>query len=103
MAGYQIIDKQKMLELMQNQKALVLDCRKTRDYQSGHIDGAMHLHDSLRETLIKGKQYDRPLLIYCYHGHASQHVAEMFADFGFKNVYSLDKGYEGWVTEEAVS
>ena len=36
------------------------------------------------------------LLIYCYHGHTSQHLAEFFSDFGFKDVYSLEGGYEAW-------
>ncbi len=39
---------------------------------------------------------DRPVLIYCYHGNASQVRAQTFADFRFKKVYSLDGGYESW-------
>ena len=35
----------------------------------------------------------RPVFIYCYHGHASQTWAEMFVDFGFKEVADLAGGW----------
>jgi hypothetical protein len=33
-------------------------------------------------------------MIYCYHGNASQVYASMFSDFNFREVYSVDGGYE---------
>lgn len=41
------------------------------------------------------------MIIYCYHGHSSEHLAEMFADFGFKNVFSLQGGFELWQQHQA--
>ncbi|MGD7037086.1 thiosulfate sulfurtransferase GlpE [Methylotuvimicrobium buryatense] len=75
---------------------LILDCRELKDYRAGHIDHSMHLHERLRETLILKGDKRRPVLIYCYYGHASEHVAEMFCDFGFSDVYSLAGGFAGW-------
>lgn len=75
---------------------MILDCRDLKDYQAGHIGNAMHVHELLRDTLLKKGDKERQLLIYCYYGHASEHLAEMFCDFGFKQVYSLTGGYADW-------
>ncbi|WP_044620318.1 rhodanese-like domain-containing protein [Gynuella sunshinyii] len=75
---------------------LLLDCRKAKDYQAGHIDGAMNSHDRLVESLIRKGDKSRKIIIYCYHGHSSEHLAELFSGFGFSNVYSVEGGYEAW-------
>jgi thiosulfate/3-mercaptopyruvate sulfurtransferase len=53
--------------------------------------------------VINGTAKDRPVLIYCYHGHASREYAQVFTDFGFSDVYSLDGGYEAWRTRPKVA
>jgi thiosulfate sulfurtransferase len=75
---------------------LILDCRETKDYRAGHIDNALHVHEQLRDSLIRKGDKARDMLIYCYVGHSSEHLAEMFCDFGFKQVYNLAGGYASW-------
>lgn len=82
--------------LLDAETVTLLDCRELKDYRAGHIGGAMHLHEQLRESLLKKGDRARRVVIYCYFGHASEHVAEMFADFGFDEVYSLQGGYSAW-------
>ena len=77
-------------------ETLLLDCRKLKDYQSGHIDNALHSHDSLIESLLRKGDKSRKIIIYCYHGHSSEHLAELFAGFGFNNIFNLQGGYEAW-------
>ncbi|WP_428242401.1 rhodanese-like domain-containing protein [Gynuella sp.] len=81
---------------------LLLDCRKAADYQAGHIDGAMNSHDRLVESLIRKGDKSRKIIIYCYHGHSSEHLAELFNGFGFTDVYSVQGGYEAWTRCTAV-
>ncbi len=83
-------------QFIQEHKPLILDCRDVKNYQAGHLDNALHVHDGLTTSLIKRGDKQRCVLIYCYHGHASQHLAEFFTDFGFKHVYSLEGGYTAW-------
>ena len=78
------------------QQPLILDCRELKDYKAGHIENAMHVHEQLRDSLLRKGDKNRPLLIYCYFGHSSEHLAEMFGDFGFEQVYSLVGGYADW-------
>ncbi len=84
-------------DLLAVENALLLDCRLLRDYREGHIDNAMHAHDDLVESLIRKADKSTQLVIYCYHGHNSEHLAELFGNFGFENVYSVEGGYAKWL------
>ncbi|MDD4913933.1 MAG: rhodanese-like domain-containing protein [Methylococcales bacterium] len=83
-------------QLIVEQQPMILDCRDLKDYQAGHLENAMHVHEQLRDSLLRKGDKQRPMLIYCYYGHASEHLAEMFGDFGFQQVYSLVGGYADW-------
>lgn len=97
MGKFKTLSVDEMKPMLSTTDAMVLDCRDVRDYKVAHIDNAMHLHEGLRESLLLKGDKQRPMIIYCYHGHASEHVAEMFTDFGFKEVYSLKGGFEAWI------
>lgn len=92
-----------MQDLLQDDSTMLLDCRDLKDYRTGHIDNALHMHEGLKENLIKKGDKNRKLVIYCYYGHASEHLAEMFGDFGFKNVFSLQGGFASWKQNATVS
>ena len=79
-----------------DENTLLLDCRQLPDYRQGHIEEAMHSHDDLIESLLKKGDKGKKIVIYCYHGHSSEHLAELFGNFGFKEVYSVAGGYESW-------
>jgi hypothetical protein len=55
------------------------------------MDGRNH------ESMLMREPKSRPVLIYCYHGNASQTWASMFVDFGFGKVADI-KG--GWTAME---
>lgn len=97
MAIYQNLSVADAKQLIAEQQPMILDCRAVKDYRSGHIDDALHVHEQLRDSLIRRGDKHKPLLIYCYHGHASQHLAGTFSDFGFQQVYSLIGGYADWI------
>ena len=93
---YKTISVEDSETLITEVKPMILDCRDLKDYRQGHLDDALHVHEGLKESLIKKGDKERSLLIYCYYGHASEHLAEFFSDFGFKDVYSLAGGYSSW-------
>jgi SagB-type dehydrogenase family enzyme len=95
-ATFQRVNAEFAQELMGGGDALVLDMRDPSSYESGHIDGAEHVTEANIFHFLSGTPKDTPILIYCYHGNASQVYAKTFADFRFSKVYSLDGGYEGW-------
>ncbi len=75
---------------------ILIDLRSKADYETGHIDRALHADGSTLEKLIVQLPKNTPLLFYCYHGQASLIQGKMFLDFGFMEVYSLNGGYHGW-------
>lgn len=93
---YKTISILEAKKLIQEAEPMILDCRAIADYKAGHLDNALHLHEGLKDSLVKRGDKQRDLLIYCYHGHASEHLAEFFADFGFTHVYSVAGGYTAW-------
>lgn len=76
--------------------ALILDARDAYSYKESHIDGAMQAHGGLVEHLIGVGDYERPVLVYCYHGNSSKDLAEVFGRAGFKYCYSMKGGYTAW-------
>lgn len=96
MKNFKTVSVAESEQLIAAQQPMILDCRDLKDYRAGHIENAMHVHEQLRDSLLRKADKTKPLLIYCYYGHASEHLAEMFGDFGFRAVYSLAGGYADW-------
>lgn len=86
-------------QMLANGDILLLDMRDYRAYLAGHHPRALHLNDQNLRALLKHTARSVPILIYCYHGHRSQDMAQLFSDFGFTSCYSLDGGYEAWFPE----
>ena len=74
--------------------AIVFDVRDIVSYQKSHVDGAAHLSEDRLLAWIKRLPKDAPVVIYCYHGNASKVFAQMFVDFRYSSVFSVDGGYE---------
>jgi len=81
---------------MENHDAQVVDVRDRASYEAGHIDNAEHIDDSNVADFIDRADFERPLIVCCYHGNMSQGAADYFGSKGFQQAYSLDGGYEAW-------
>ena len=82
--------------LLARDDVLVLDVRDAQAYRQGHIKEAHNVSIANLWNVLETAPKDMPILIYCYHGYASQEFAQIFADFHFQEIYSLDGGFEGW-------
>lgn len=100
MGTFKTLQVQELPQLMTEAQLIILDCRALKDYRAGHLDNALHVHEQLRDTLLRKGDKQRALLIYCYHGHSSEHLAQVFCDFGFQHVYSLAGGYAAWQAQQ---
>lgn len=72
----------------------VFDVRDRASFERRHVAGAELLTEALLGGMIRRIAKTTPVLIYCYHGNASQVYAEMFTDFRFVEVYSVDGGFD---------
>jgi rhodanese-related sulfurtransferase len=70
------------------------DVRDRQSFERGHIEGAEHLHEKKLTSVLQNIPKRTPVVVYCYHGNASQTYAAIFSDFRFAEVYSVDGGFE---------
>ena len=87
----------------QRPDALVLDARDADSHARDGWPGSVLLGRHNQDTLLLRTSRRQPVLIYCYHGNASQTWAQMFADFGFTDVCDLVGGHAAWVTGTATA
>ena len=72
----------------------LFDTRDAGSYARGHLAQAEPLAERDLGRWIGVLPRTEPVLIYCYHGNASQVFAKTFADFGYTEVYSIDGGFQ---------
>lgn len=75
---------------------LILDIRDQASYAQGHIEGAEPVSDALLRQLMKNRQRERPVLVYCYRGNSSRDLCRSIAGLGYTRVYNLVGGWQGW-------
>jgi len=95
--SYQRISIDDAKALIKDKDTTLIDIRDFNSFSSGHIQNAIHIEDLNIENFIQEKDKNKPILIYCYHGNSSQTAASFFGQRGFKSVFSMDEGYEGWL------
>jgi rhodanese-related sulfurtransferase len=100
--AFQRISPQRASDLILRARAgikplALFDSRDAASYQKSHILGTDHLTERDFSEVIANLPKSVPVMIYCYHGNASQVYASMFADFQYNEVYSVDGGYEALV------
>lgn len=92
--AYECIPGQTAAALLRSEPTAVLfDVRDATAYRNGHIDGAAHLSEDRLLGWMKRIPKEAQVIIYCYHGNASQTYAQMFVDFRYTRVYSVDGGF----------
>lgn len=84
------------------QAANVIDIRDPQAFDSGRIPTAINVNNQNAAEYIASANKELPLIVVCYHGHSSQPAAQYFAAQGFKEVYSMDGGFELWKLSQEV-
>ena len=75
----------------------VLDVRTDGEWESGHIEGATHLHGGLlAERLDEVPGGERPLAVVCGSGYRSTVAASVLKRAGFEDVRNVPGGMQGW-------
>jgi len=95
------ISVQKAREIMGSPDVAIVDIRDPGSFAQGHIDRALNLNDENIKDFLQVTDKKTPLVCYCYHGISSQRAADFFTHQGFKQVYSIDGGWEAWKTAYA--
>jgi rhodanese-related sulfurtransferase len=83
---------------MKKSGAQLIDVRTPREFSNGNISGSKNIDyngDSF-EKQMKKLDKNKPVLVYCAAGGRSENAAELLKEWGFKEVYDLEGGYNGW-------
>jgi rhodanese-related sulfurtransferase len=92
------VEKAEFSKLMKKSGVQLIDVRTSREFSNGFITGAKNIDyngDSF-EKQIKKLDKNKPVLVYCAAGGRSENAAELLKGWGFKEVYDLIGGYNGW-------
>jgi rhodanese-related sulfurtransferase len=80
---------------------VLLDVRTPKEFEDGHIEGALLLDYYSSDYLdrLKALDRDKTYLIYCRSGNRSGKSLAIFEKLGFRRAYHMDTGVIGWSRE----
>jgi thiosulfate sulfurtransferase len=96
MSDFKRLSPQESKQLLEQCAATLADIRDEQSFQQSRIEQAIHLDNSSLQDFINNADLDKPLVVYCYHGHSSMSAAQFLFEKGFEEVYSMDGGFEAW-------
>ncbi len=83
--------------LDRHEQLTVLDTRGQAEWESGHIEGALHIyvgHLEQRQSEVPG---DKPVAVYCKTGHRAGLSASILLRAGYPKVYNVPGSITAWV------
>ena len=96
--GYKNIGVEEFAKLSGDKKHVVLDVRTTKEFEEGHIPGAVNIDvngpdfEKKVAALDKSKVY----LVHCAAGRRSAKACQKLNDLKFPQLYNLEPGFTAW-------
>ncbi|ARC54993.1 hypothetical protein AOQ88_01950 [Candidatus Riesia sp. GBBU] len=97
------ITRTKAIQLINRNKAVVVDLRNRSKFYSGHIIFSMNFTpEEIENKKIEGliKYINNPVVVVSENGIESFHSAKKLSQYGFNQVYILKEGINGWLNNE---
>ncbi len=90
--------KELMVRTKSEMNTFVLDVRSPKEYDSGHIPGAVNInHTELSNHLEKLRGYkDKDVVVYCERGVRAKKAQGILRATGFSHVYHLKGDMARW-------
>ena len=92
--SYKCISLDEAQHLLDSPETIIVDIRDKQSYEIGNIPRSINISEENINNFLEDAERDKDLLVYCYVGNSSEGASEYFVQKGFKNVFSLDGGYE---------
>jgi len=96
--GGESLSPQQMINMVNQQRAVVVDLRDKSEFSVGHIVDAINIPSaSVASRMSELEQYrDRPIVIVCKMGQHSGAAGKLLTAGGFEQIYRLDGGMMEW-------
>lgn len=107
--GHQLIDdaKKRITEITarevihmreRGEDFAIIDVREDREWNLGHVPGAVHVARGTLEGTIEGAvPRERKVVLYCARGNRSALAADTLQQMGYRDVVSMTGGIQAWV------
>ena len=83
--------------LDRHEQLTVLDTRGQEEWESGHIEGALHIYVGHLEQRLSEVPRDKPVAVYCKTGHRAGLSASILLRAGYPTVYNVPGSVTAWV------
>jgi len=95
---HDIIDVEELKErISAGNSPVILDVRTKREFEMGHIEGAINMPvDELRSNIVKFDR-DSEIVVHCRTSYRSYLAYRILKNNGFKNVKNLNGSYLSWL------
>lgn len=94
----ELITVKEMDSLVQLGTVQLIDVRTPKEYDAGHIKGAINInfYDKNFGQQIEEVDKSQPIAVYCGSGVRSAKCASMMKKAGFTKIFDLDGGISEW-------
>ena len=79
------------------EELVILDTRRQNEWESGHIEGALHIYVGHLEERLAEVPTDKPVAVICNVGHRAGLGASILLRAGLTNVYNVLGSVKAWV------
>lgn len=92
------LSAQQAVQMINREKAQVIDVCSAEEYAAGHLIGARHVPLDQLEQLLPGvaKNKSQPLILVCASGMRSKRAVAMAKKLGYEQAHSLTGGLKAW-------
>jgi len=92
------VDVDEFEKLWQDKKNVVLDVRSKKEFEAGHIPGAVNLDVNAADfdQKVAELQKDKVYLVHCAAGVRSARACDKMSRLGFPHLIDLAPGFKGW-------
>lgn len=89
-------------ELKQDrEKYTVIDVRSNKDFEKGHIEGAINIPLANLKEKVKEFSKEQSIVVHCNKGVTGNAAQNLLINLGFNDVYNLSGGYKEYKIETA--
>ena len=92
------LSAQQAVQMINREKALVIDVCSAEEYAAGHLIGARHVPLDQLEQQLAGvaKNKSQPLILVCASGLRSKRALAVAKKLGYEQAHSLTGGLKAW-------
>ena len=102
LGSYEDVSATDFKKLISEKKYILVDVRTVKEFQAGHLEGAINIdwYQRTFETEIQKLDKTKPVLIYCRSGNRTSKTKFAMLGMGFQKVYNLKLGINDWARNQ---